>query len=213
MLDGKRRRRGHLSRRRPSSPPLFPVAADGERRAGRGSGRKAVAVTILPSSCRHCPAAVADLGSGAVVRGSGPLAAKLGWSAPAAPHRGGGRNAGGGGRAGCHQHRLGRSSPSPSCRRRSPLSLSLVAAVLPLSPVDGNREGDEEGQRRRQSHAVAGGRQRVSAVVNGEKGRWKGRGWKRKNRGRSGVVGLLPYPARLLYRSPSRGARRAASLC
>jgi hypothetical protein len=37
-------------------------------------------------------------------------------------------------------------------------------------------------------------------------------GGRRKTGGQSGVLGLLPHPARLLYQSPNPGARRAAPL-
>lgn len=129
-----------------SPPPLSPflvvaslslAVADGKRCcavvAGSGSRPKPTAVTGQRlqnprSSPPHAsltplaPPAAEGGRFGAVVRGSGPLAGRSGWS-----------GAGGGGRADRRWHRLHLSSPSSSRRRIAPLSLA-AATGLSLSP-------------------------------------------------------------------------------
>lgn len=120
-----------------SLSPLSLAVADGKRCrtvvTGSGSRPKPTAVTgqrlqnprSSPSRASLTPLAPpAARGGrfGAVVRGSGPLAGRSGWS-----------GAGGGGRADRRRHRLHLSSPSSSRRRITQLSLA-AAASLSLSP-------------------------------------------------------------------------------
>ena len=97
-----------------------------------------------------------------------PLHGQIGWW-----------GAGEGCRVGRRRHRLRRSSPSPSRRRCLPFS-RRSSISLPLSPVAGGREGDEEGRSRHRSHAVAGGR---------------GQGWKEKNRRTERCPWATPPPS------------------
>lgn len=108
--------------------------------------RASLAPPPLPTSVPSPPAVGGSI-FGAVVCGSGPLAARSNGATPATPHRGGGRGTGGGGHAGRRRHRLQvivlslspqtlTSLPLPRRYRCWPLS-------LPLSPVTGVREGDE----------------------------------------------------------------------